>query len=66
MNILVIKDNHIALQKAWGYAKKHEGSTPLADPIKATTNTMYDLASNTKCMQLILHCKCLRMKERLA
>ncbi|ECC1655478.1 hypothetical protein DTG75_23135 [Salmonella enterica subsp. salamae] len=48
MNILVIKDNHIALQKAWGYAKKHEGSTPLADPIKATTNTMYDLASNTK------------------
>ncbi|HBX1080977.1 TPA: penicillin binding protein PBP4B [Salmonella enterica] len=48
INLLVIKDNHIVLQKAWGYAKKYDGSTLLAHPIRATTNTMYDLASNTK------------------
>ncbi len=48
INLLVIKDNHIVMQKAWGYAKKYEGSTLLADPILATTTTMYDLASNTK------------------
>lgn len=48
MNILVIKDNHIVLQKAWGYAKKYEGALLMADPVRATTNTMYDLASNTK------------------
>ncbi|SUG04477.1 esterase [Salmonella enterica subsp. enterica serovar Pullorum] len=28
--------------------KKYDGSTLLAHPIRATTNTMYDLASNTK------------------
>ncbi|MEX9251973.1 penicillin binding protein PBP4B [Pseudenterobacter timonensis] len=48
INVLVIKDNHIVLQKAWGDAKKYEGSTLLAHPIRATTSTMYDLASNTK------------------
>lgn len=48
MNILVIKDNHIVLQKAWGYAKKYDGSKLMVDPIRVTTNTMYDLASNTK------------------
>lgn len=48
MNILVIKDNHIALQKAWGYAKKYDGSLLMSTPIKATTDTMYDLASNSK------------------
>ncbi len=48
MNILVIKDNHIVLQKAWGYAKKYDGSDLMSNPIKATTHTMYDLASNTK------------------
>lgn len=48
MNILVIKDNHIVLQKAWGYAKKYDGSVLLAEPVKATTSTLYDLASNTK------------------
>lgn len=26
MNVLVVKDNHIVFQKAWGYAKKYEGS----------------------------------------
>ena len=48
MNILVIKDNHIVMQKAWGYAKKYDGSLLMVDPIRATTDTMYDLASNTK------------------
>lgn len=48
MNILVIKDNHVVLQKAWGYAKKYDGSVPMATPLRATTDTMYDLASNTK------------------
>jgi len=48
MNILVIKDNHIVLQKAWGYAKKYDGSDLMSNPIRATTKTMYDLASNTK------------------
>ncbi|KYI81668.1 hypothetical protein AIZ14_24860, partial [Salmonella enterica subsp. enterica serovar Typhimurium] len=37
INLLVIKDNHIVLQKAWGYAKKYDGSTLLAHPIRATT-----------------------------
>src|SRR5690606_37107499 len=48
MNVLVIKDNHIVFQKAWGYAKKYDGSLLTRHPIKATTDTLYDLASNTK------------------
>ncbi|WP_152084271.1 penicillin binding protein PBP4B [Enterobacter oligotrophicus] len=48
MNVLVIKDNHIVFQKAWGYAKKYDGSFLTRHPIKATTDTLYDLASNTK------------------
>ncbi|WP_176691696.1 penicillin binding protein PBP4B [Superficieibacter electus] len=48
MNVLILKDNHIVLQKAWGYAKKYEGSTLLSTPVKATPETLYDLASNTK------------------
>ncbi len=48
MNVVVIKDNQIVLQKAWGYAKKYEGSRLDTHPIRATTDTLYDLASNTK------------------
>ncbi|ADO48851.1 penicillin binding protein PBP4B [[Enterobacter] lignolyticus] len=48
INLLIVKDNHIVYQKAWGYAKKYEGSLLMAAPISATTATMYDLASNTK------------------
>lgn len=48
MNVLVIKNNHIVFQKAWGYAKKYEGSHLTSEPVKATTDTLYDLASNTK------------------
>lgn len=48
MNVLVVKDNHIVFQKAWGYAKKYEGSHLASHPVMATTDTLYDLASNTK------------------
>jgi len=48
MNLLILKDNHIVYQKAWGYAKKYDGSTLMAAPVKATPETLYDLASNTK------------------
>lgn len=34
--------------KSTGLCQKYDGSTLLAHPIRATTNTMYDLASNTK------------------
>ena len=48
MNVLVVKDNRIVFQKAWGYAKKYEGSHLSTHPVRATTDTLYDLASNTK------------------
>ena len=48
MNLLILKDNHIVYQKAWGYAKKYDGSALMAAPVKATPETLYDLASNTK------------------
>ena len=48
MNVVVIKDNHIVFQKAWGYAKKYDDSHLMGNPLRATTETMYDLASNTK------------------
>lgn len=48
MNVLIVKDNAIVWQKAFGDAKKYNGSALMAVPIKATTSTLYDLASNTK------------------
>lgn len=48
INLLIVKDNHIVYQKAWGYAKKYDGATLMRKPLKATTETLYDLASNTK------------------
>ena len=48
VNLLIIKDNQIVYRKAWGAAKKYDGSVLMAQPIKATTGTLYDLASNTK------------------
>lgn len=48
VNLLIIKDNHIVYRKAWGATKKYNGSVLMAHPILATTDTMYDLASNTK------------------
>lgn len=47
-SLLIIKDDHIVYRKAWGAAKKYDGSVRMAHPIPATTDTMYDLASNTK------------------
>ncbi|HCM7228899.1 TPA: penicillin binding protein PBP4B [Klebsiella aerogenes] len=48
VSLLIIKDDHIVYRKAWGAAKKYEGNVLMAHPIPATTDTMYDLASNTK------------------
>ncbi|EFD1480121.1 penicillin binding protein PBP4B [Escherichia coli] len=48
VNLLIIKDNQIVYRKAWGMAKKYDGSVLMAQPVKATTDTLYDLASNTK------------------
>lgn len=48
MNVLIVKDKHIVWQKAWGAAKKYDGSVLMPTPIAATTQTLYDLASNTK------------------
>ncbi len=48
VNLLIIKDNQIVYRKAWGAAKKYDGSALMAQPVKATTGTLYDLASNTK------------------
>lgn len=48
VNLLIIKDSHIVYRKAWGQAKKYDGSVLMSHPVKATTDTLYDLASNTK------------------
>ncbi|TKU40505.1 penicillin binding protein PBP4B [Citrobacter sp. wls714] len=48
VNLLIVKDNHIVYRKAWGYAKKYDGLNLMIQPVKATTDTLYDLASNTK------------------
>lgn len=48
VNLLIIKDNQIVYRKAWGAAKKYDGSVLMEQPVKATTGTLYDLASNTK------------------
>lgn len=47
--LLVIKDGKIIKRSAYGYARKYaDGGTPLANPVKMTTNHIFDLASNTK------------------
>ncbi|HCT5820634.1 TPA: penicillin binding protein PBP4B [Citrobacter sedlakii] len=48
VNLLIVKDNHIVYRKAWGDAKKYDGHVLMPQPIRATTDTLYDLASNTK------------------
>ncbi len=48
ISLLIIKDDHIVYRKAWGDAKKYDGNILMPHPIPATTDTMYDLASNTK------------------
>lgn len=72
ISLLIVKDNHIVYQKAWGYAKKYEGSLLMAAPIRATTATMYDLASNTKmfatnfALQKLVYEKKLDVNDRVA
>ena len=44
VNLLIIKDNQIVYRKAWGAAKKYDGSVLMEQPVKATTGTLYDLA----------------------
>lgn len=47
-SLIVIKDGKIVKQKAYGYKQKYSGLTPLKHPRKMRTDTMFDLASNTK------------------
>lgn len=47
VNLLIIKDNQIVYRKARA-RRKYDGSALMAQPLKATTGTLYDLASNTK------------------
>jgi len=47
--LIVIKDGKIIKRSAYGYARKYaDGGMPLANPIKMTTDHIFDLASNTK------------------
>ncbi|MGE6896925.1 penicillin binding protein PBP4B [Priestia flexa] len=46
--LLVVKDGKVVKNTAYGYAKKYNSATPLKHPEKMKTNTMFDLASNTK------------------
>lgn len=48
LNLLVVKDGKVVWQKAYGYAKKYDGSALMPAPVRATPDTLYDLASNTK------------------
>ncbi|TLG72747.1 penicillin binding protein PBP4B [Culicoidibacter larvae] len=48
LSMIVIKDGKIAYQNAFGLAKKYNQSELMSDPIPATVDTMYDMASNTK------------------
>ena len=47
--LLVIKDGKIMKNSAYGYSKKYaDGGELLSSPVKMTTDTLFDLASNTK------------------
>ncbi|KAA6448839.1 penicillin binding protein PBP4B [Bacillus atrophaeus] len=46
--LVVVKDGRIIKKKAYGYSKKYDGDTLLRHPMKMKTDTMFDLASNTK------------------
>jgi CubicO group peptidase (beta-lactamase class C family) len=46
--LVVIKDGKIVKNSAYGYAKIYEESEILKHPQKMKTNTLFDLASNTK------------------
>ncbi len=47
--LLVVKDGVIIKQQAYGYAKRYAADAkPLASPVKMQSNTLFDIASNTK------------------
>ena len=47
--LVVVKDGRIVKNSAYGYARKYaDGGELLATPVKMTTDTLFDLASNTK------------------
>lgn len=47
-NLLIVKDDAIVYRKAYGWSKKYDQHNLMATPLKATTETMYDFASNSK------------------
>ncbi|MCY8643165.1 penicillin binding protein PBP4B [Bacillus haynesii] len=46
--LILMKDGKIVKKEAYGYKQKYNGLTALKHPKKMKTNTMFDLASNTK------------------
>ncbi len=47
--LLVVKDGNIIKNSAYGYARKFaDGGELLTTPVKMTTDTLFDIASNTK------------------
>ena len=47
--LMVIKDGKVIKSTAYGYAQKYgDGGELLASPVPMTTNTIFDIASNTK------------------
>lgn len=47
--LLVLKDGKIIKNTAYGYARKYaDGGELLSTPVKMTTDTLFDIASNTK------------------
>ncbi|WP_280635596.1 penicillin binding protein PBP4B [Bacillus sp. 165] len=46
--LLIIKDGKVVKNTAYGYVKKYDGLTPIHRAEKMKTNTIFDLASNTK------------------
>jgi CubicO group peptidase (beta-lactamase class C family) len=46
--LIVVKDGKIVKNTVYGFAKKYDGLTLLKHPQKMKTDTMFDIASNTK------------------
>ena len=46
--LLIIRDGKIVKNTSYGYRQKFDGAEPLEDFLPMTTDTLFDLASNTK------------------
>ncbi|MFP1462600.1 hypothetical protein ACLB1E_15795 [Escherichia coli] len=57
VNLLIIKDNQIVYRKAWGAAKKYDGSVLMAQPIKGPPGRCMTWPQTPKCTPLTLLCK---------